>query len=167
VARSTQEPLWVEIGQVTFSSSVTLNTVIPSSSSSIYIDRSGDICSNICVRIYAIGSGAVFSGLDATVSVVVQTWKQSALVISVLNNATFPVQLGSVYVAGPDGVSNINLHKYTSGCPGTPASSCYEWMNGGQLLQIPLTYTWATGQEYVVTVTTAKGIVLSETFISP
>jgi hypothetical protein len=173
VARDTSSPLWVEVGQVTFSSSATLNAIIPASSSSIYVDRLGSVCNpsspildSMCFRIYSIGNNGNFDGLTVTISVVLQTWNQSTVVIPVLNNATFPVHLLSAYIAGPDGVTSYSL--FGECPPPYPVPNGQQcWVNGGQLVQIPVAYTWATGQTYVVTVTTDKGIVISDTFLSP
>jgi len=173
------QPVWFEVGQVTFISSATISGVIPASSSAVFVD-SGSInalqCMNLCVRVYAISPTNAAFTLNVAASVVIQTWQQNSAVITLFNNSTSPVQLMDAHLSSANGIVNYNLNP--SGAPPTfcaatlfvssPApQGC--WINHGELLelQIPSSFVWSTGQDYVVSVVTSKGIIISDTFLSP
>jgi hypothetical protein len=178
---------WVEMGQVTFSSSASISVIVPASSASSYIDEYGGLCgdpagsASVCIRIYAVSTGD-FASLHVNSSVVVQTFQQEQSSVIVLNNSTSPIHIVSVYVSGANGV-------YGDTVGGTPTldGGSGIWVGGGQQIPIQLglgsdavcnvltgtaptslaCFTWTTGQTYVVTVTTDKGLVFSGTFVSP
>jgi hypothetical protein len=187
-SRSTALPVWVEVGQLEFSSSATITASIPAASASRYIDTSAlpNACGVIgfCVRIYAISDGSTLGGsynfltLTATATVAAQTFVYNQVTLSLLNNSTFPVGFTNVYLSGPDGVSNyllvpsanpITAPYYCTSSPPTAApaqpSVCY--VNQGQQLVLQLPFTWATDQSYTATVVTNKGLTFTSTFIAP
>ncbi|MGA2665648.1 MAG: hypothetical protein ABSF83_11965 [Nitrososphaerales archaeon] len=176
VSRGTTTPVWVEVGQLEFSSSATLTFNIPAATASNFIDQSGNICGNpgssgLCVRVYAISDGSPQTAfqLTATASAAVQTYQQNVVTMNALNNSTFPVAFTTVYVSGPDGVSNYYLTSACSAVPGLapspPPSPCY--VNQGQTLSLQLPFAWRIDQTYMATIVTNKGLSFSESFVSP
>jgi hypothetical protein len=173
------QPVWFEVGQVSFISSATISGVIPASSSAQFVDaRSGPSqqCFNICVRVYAISpSGATFT-LNVGVSVVIQTWQQNSAVITLMNNSTTLVQLLDAHLSSANGLESYNLNPGAAP-PAFCAASAYTsspaalgcWITPGEVMQIqiPSSFVWSTGQDYAVSVVTSKGILISGTFLSP
>ena len=116
----------MELGQVTFTSSATISSVIPGATASEFIDEYNTLCgaetathtlapSGICVRIYAISSGD-YVNLNANISAVIQTWQPELGTVLVTNNSTAPIHLVGLYVSGPDGVqSETELGTLVSG----------------------------------------------------
>ena len=182
-SRGTGAPVWVEIGQLELSSSASVTVSIPSASASNFIDQSGMHCgtpgvTEICLRVYAISDGNLvptfnFQTLTVSATAVVQTYQQNTATLTVMNNSTFPVAFTTVYVTGPDGVSDYLIVPNT-----TPPYYCGErafssgsqqpcYLNQGQELVVQLPLTWKTDQTYVATVITNKGLSFSGSFISP
>jgi hypothetical protein len=188
---------WVELGQVTFTSSANIDVAVPASSASSYLDEFGGLCSNnlmkdpagsMCIRIYAI-SDTDFGTLRMNNSMIVQTWQPQQSSVLVLNNSTSPIHIVSVYVSGANGVYGNTtatgpatcLHPLD--CGSLTISGGGLWVGAGQSASIQLgmavnnecvtaptslkCFTWTTGQTYVVTVTTDKGLVFTGTFVSP
>jgi hypothetical protein len=195
---------WVELGQVTFTSSASIDVTIPAASASSYLDEIGGLCSNIsghdpagsmCIRIYAISTNTpavTFGTLHVNASMVVQTWQQAQSSVIVLNNSTSPVHIVSVYVSGENSVYGNTTATGGAVCP--PSCGSLTKSGGGVFVGAGLTtsiqfgmgtnsecnatvagsdptslncFDWTTGQTYVVTVTTDKGLVFSGTFVSP
>ncbi len=177
------QPVWVEVGQVNFVSSVTFNAVIPASSSSVYIDQRappGQQCSNVCVRVYAIWPNPIGVGpppvISANVSLTLQTWQQSSGVIRLTNNGTSTVHVVSALISGPTGIYVYDQSQLDLGYVNPVVGALGYWVNPGQTLQIPLPQTnapandqfnWLTDQSYEVTVVTSQGLIISGTYVSP
>jgi len=186
---------WTEIGQVTFTSSASIVVTIPASSASSYLDEYGGLCSSTssvdppgsaCIRVYAFAD-ATFGTLRINSTMVVQTFQQKQSSIILFNNSTSPVHIVSVYVAGTGGTSGNDTSLNLPLGPG-PKPGEGIWISPGQVysLQVGMgtnpecnsaipgsqptslkCFVWTTGQTYVVTVTTDKGLVFTQTFVSP
>jgi hypothetical protein len=166
----------VEIGQLELSSSATITVDIPSASASNFIDQTGSHCGvmGICLRVYAISDGNKvpqydFQTLTVSAYDVIQTYQQNTVTMTILNNSNFPVAFTTMYISGPDGVSNYYLTTACTGATGLPpttgAAPCY--INEGQSLVVQLPFVWRTDQSYVATLNTNKGLTFSTIFVSP
>jgi hypothetical protein len=182
-SRGTGAPVWVEVGQLELSSSATVTVSIPAASASNFIDQYGSHCgtpgvTEICLRVYAISDGNAvpnfnFQTLTISATAVVQTYQQNTATLTVMNNSTFPVAFTTVYVTGPDGISDYLIvpnatppyycgqQAFSSGVQ----KPCY--LNQGQELVVQLPLIWKTDQTYVATVITNKGLSFSSSFVSP
>jgi hypothetical protein len=189
VSRSTATPVWVELGQLELSSSATISVSIPAASASNYIDTTGNICGSalphpnpgLCVRVYAIsdGNNALanwnFGSLTVSALATLQTFRYNSVTLTLFNNSTIPIGFTNVYISGPDGVSSFgltpNLVQQDYYCTGaalvTPGSTTPCYVNQGSEVVLQLPFVWKTGQTYVATVITNKGLSFSETFVSP
>jgi hypothetical protein len=123
-------------------------------------------CKNICIRVYAISSTNVQFILNVAVSIVVETWQQNSVALQVFNNSTAPVHIVAAYIQGPDGVTNFNPFGVCP--PPYPIPNGFPcWVSGGQTVFMPLTFNWSTSQNYVATIVTDKGVIVSITVTSP
>jgi hypothetical protein len=195
IQASPTTPAWTEVGQVTFTSSASIEVNLPASSASTYLDEYGGLCSSTtavdpagsaCIRVYAISS-ADFGVLRVNASMVVQTFQQQQSTLLVLNNGTAPVHIVSVYISGTAGpYGNDTSLKLPLGPGPSPGEGI--WVSPGQVTAIQVglgtnnecnsavagsqptslkCFVWTTGQTYVVTVTTDKGLVFTQTYVSP
>ncbi len=173
MSRSTaSNPVWVQFNQVTFTSIAGLAVQVPFSSAPLYIGD-GSLCPGgtpgqptICVRIYAISPSA-FPNLTGSLSLLLQTENLLQVVATVLNNSTSPIHIVSMYVAGPNGVTQFDSTfsaPNNLNCPfGAPNGlSC--WLNGGESMNIQEQFAWIPGQIYVVTLVTDSGLIASRAF---
>lgn len=188
VSRSTATPVWVELGQLELSSSATISVSIPAASASNYIDTTGNICGSalphpnpgLCVRVYAISDGNNvlvnwnFGSLTVSAFATLQTFRYNSVTLTLFNNSTIPIGFTNVYISGPDGVSSFGLTPnlvQPNYCTGaalvTPGSTTPCYVNQGSEVVLQLPFVWKTGQTYVATVVTNKGLSFSETFVSP
>ncbi|MDG6925925.1 MAG: hypothetical protein JRN09_05180 [Nitrososphaerota archaeon] len=177
IGASSSAPSWVELGQVSFASSATISATIPASSAPQYLSEATDACyprpptgpavgaGSVCLRVYEIQQPKapdVSTPVDINASLSVQTWQPDEGVVYLLNNGTAPVHLVSIDVKGPsDTYSNFDLSSWVS--PGQTDAL----LLGQQSSSALPSFIWGTGQTYVVTVVTDKGITLTGTFVSP
>lgn len=168
IGASASAATWVELGQVTFNSSATISAVIPASTAPNYMDEVGTVCQShlpgefsLCLRIYAVQSGNP-SPLNVVLSLGIQTWQQTVSTIYVGNNGTAPIHVVSLYVSGP-GV----LYSDTAVNTWVSQGETLPFLIGAQAGSLLPTFVWSTGQTYVVTLVTDKGLEITGTYVSP
>ncbi|MGI0080398.1 MAG: hypothetical protein ACRECH_12330, partial [Nitrososphaerales archaeon] len=89
----------------------------------------------------------------------------SVSILSITNNSPFSVHLVSLYIFA----SSINtLVHFDIDSSASGVSGVFDyWLGAGETMSIPLSFVWVLNQNYLVTVTTDQGVVLSSTFQAP
>ena len=89
----------------------------------------------------------------------------SVSILSVTNNSPFAVHLVSLYIFGSNTETLVHFDVNSSAI-GVSGLFDY-WLGAGETLSVPLSFIWVTNQNYLLTVTTDQGVILSSTFEAP
>lgn len=147
---------WAELGSATLTSSATMEAALALPNADYYVNSSGYL--DVLIRVVAPASNcaplSTCQSLSVSAYAVVATTIQSRGVVTLEGEqGSLPVHLTSLYITGPNGITDVPLANYVT---------------SGDLLIIAVNnFPWLTGQTYTVTVATAGGLSFSRSFTAP